>query len=85
VLGPLGITVDENTPRQQVRTASDEFEAPVVALPRVNLQGAIVDGMRATVLDLPGQPGTGLLGLDFLGRFRIDLDIEKGWLLLEPR
>jgi len=85
VLGPLGITVDENTPRQQVRTASDEFEAPVVALPRVNLQGAVVDGMRATVLDLPGQPGTGLLGLDFLGRFRIDLDIEKGWLLLEPR
>ncbi len=85
MLGPLGITIDENTPRQQVRTASDEFEAPVVALPPVNLQGAVVDGMRATVLDLPGQPGTGLLGLDFLGRFRIDLDIEKGWLLLEPR
>ena len=41
--------------------------------------------MTATVLDLPGQPDTGLLGMDFLGRFRIDLDVERGWLLLEPR
>ncbi|NRA75013.1 MAG: hypothetical protein HRU16_03655, partial [Planctomycetes bacterium] len=62
-----------------------EFEAPTVALPRVDLEGAVVDGMMATVLDLPGQPDTGLLGMDFLGKFRIDLDVERGWLLLEPR
>ncbi|MEE2883526.1 MAG: aspartyl protease family protein [Planctomycetota bacterium] len=81
----LGIHVDENTPRRRVRTASDEFEAPTVALPRVDLEGAVIDGMMATVLDLPGQPDTGLLGMDFLGKFRIDLDVERGWLLLEPR
>ena len=85
VLAALGIVVDQNTPRRRVRTASDEFEAPVVSLPRVDLSGALVDGMQATVLDLPGQPDTGLLGLDFLGRFRIDLDVDLGWLILEPR
>ncbi|MEE2882857.1 MAG: retropepsin-like aspartic protease [Planctomycetota bacterium] len=84
-LVPLGIEIDENTPRRRVRTASDEFEAPTVPLPRVDLGGAIVDGMMATVLDLPGQFNTGLLGMDFLGKFRIDLDVERGWLLLEPR
>ena len=80
----LGIHIDENTPRRLIRTASDEFEAPIVPLPEVDLEGAVVDGMTATVLDLPGQPDTGLLGMDFLGRFRIDLDVERGWLLLEP-
>ncbi|MDE0960876.1 MAG: retropepsin-like aspartic protease [Planctomycetota bacterium] len=84
-LAALGIIVDQNTPRRRIRTASDEFEAPVVALPRVDLGGAVVTGMQATVLDLPGQPDTGLLGLDFLGRFRIDLDVDRGWLILEPR
>ncbi len=84
-LAPLGIEIDSDTPRRRVRTASDEFDAPAVALPRVDLGGAVVDGMMATVLDLPGQFNTGLLGMDFLGRFRIDLDVERGWLLLEPR
>jgi clan AA aspartic protease (TIGR02281 family) len=84
-LAALGIVVDQNTPRRRVRTASDEFEAPVVSLPPLDLAGALVEGMQATVLDLPGQPDTGLLGLDFLGRFRIDLDVDLGWLILEPR
>ncbi len=85
VVASLGIVVDQSTPRQRVRTASDEFEAPVVLLPTVDLHGAVASGMQATVLDMPGQPGVGLLGLDFLGRFRIDLDVEQGWLILEPR
>ncbi len=81
----LGIHIDENTPRRLIRTASDEFEAPIVPLPEVDLEGAVVAGMTATVLDLPGQSDTGLLGMDFLSKFRIDLDVERGWLLLEPR
>ncbi len=85
VVDSLGIQINDNTPRRRVRTASDEFEAPTVPLPRVDLNGAVVDGMMATVLDMPGQANTGLLGMDFLGRFRIDLDVERGWLVLEPR
>jgi aspartyl protease family protein len=81
----LGFVIDSRTPRRRIRTASDEFLAPVVNLPLVNLEGATVSGIQATVLDLPGQPGVGLLGLDFLGRFRLDIDVERGWLLLEPR
>ncbi|MBC8262448.1 MAG: retroviral-like aspartic protease family protein [Planctomycetia bacterium] len=81
----LGFVIDSRTPRRRIRTASDEFLAPVVNLPQVNLEGATVSGIQATILDLPGQPGVGLLGLDFLGRFRLDIDVERGWLLLEPR
>ena len=85
VVQQLGITIDDRTLQRRIRTASDEFMAPVVDLPVINLEGAIVSGIQATVLDLPGQPGVGLLGLDFLSNFRLDIDVERGWLLLEPR
>ncbi len=85
VIQQLGITLDGRTQQRRIRTASDEFMAPVVELPAINLDGAVVSGIQATVLDLPGQPGVGLLGLDFLSNFRLDIDIERGWLLLEPR
>lgn len=85
VVDQLGITLSDRTLQRRIRTASDEFMAPVVNLPAVNLEGALVEGIQATVLDLPGQPGVGLLGLDFLSKFRLDIDVEKGWLLLEPR
>lgn len=85
VIQQLGITLDGRTQQRRIRTASDEFMAPVVELPAINLNGAVVSGIQATVLDLPGQPGVGLLGLDFLSNFRLDIDIERGWLLLEPR
>ncbi len=85
VVEQLGITITDRTLQRRIRTASDEFMAPVVDLPVVNLEGAVVSGIQATVLDLPGQPGVGLLGLDFLSNFRLDIDVERGWLLLEPR
>jgi hypothetical protein len=37
------------------------------------------------VLDIPNQPDWGLLGLNYLERFRMDMNTEEGVLLLEPR
>lgn len=81
----LGIRVDADTPRRELRTASDVITAPVVVLPTVTLGGVTVEGVEATVLDLPGSDDVGLLGLNFLGAFRVDLDRAEGTLTLEPR
>jgi hypothetical protein len=36
-------------------------------------------------MDLPNQPDLGLLGLNYLRRFRMDLNTEDGMLLLAPK
>ena len=36
-------------------------------------------------LDIPDQPDLGLLGLNYLENFRMDVRTEEGLLLLEPR
>ena len=81
----LGITIGPETPRRWVHTASDVIEVPVVILPPILIQGWAVEGIEATVIDLPETAGTGLLGLDFLSSFRVNLDSERGLLILEPR
>ena len=81
----LGIRVDSNTPRRQLRTASDIISVPVVVLPEVTLGGWTVQNVEATVLDLPGNDALGLLGLNFLGEFKVEVDRERGTLTLEPK
>jgi hypothetical protein len=36
-------------------------------------------------LDLPNQSEWGLLGMNYLRRFRMDINTDNGVLLLEPR
>ncbi len=81
----LGIRVDANTPRRQLRTASDVISVPVVVLPEVTLGGWTVRNVEATVIDLPGNDALGLLGLNFLGEFEIGLDRDQGRMTLEPK
>jgi clan AA aspartic protease (TIGR02281 family) len=66
-------------------TASGLIEAPVVILDEVEIGGAVARIVPAVIHDLPGMPQTtiGLLGLSFLERFRVNLDISSGTLLLE--
>ena len=56
-----------------------------VTLSSIELEGITVNHVRAHVIDIPDRPGLGLLGLNFLRRFRMEIDDEKGILLLEPR
>ena len=81
----LGLRVTEANPRQIVFTAGGTFTAPEVIIPSIELEGWIVDNVRALVLDIPHQDETGLLGLNYLNRFQMDLDTENGILLLSPK
>lgn len=66
-------------------TASGTVLAPVVILDRVDVGGAAARLVPAVVLDLPGmsQGMAGLLGMSFLDRFKVNIDLSSGILLLE--
>ena len=81
----LGIVVSVRNPRRKVYTASGELYAPEVVLDSITLEGYEVNNVRALVMDLPNQPDVGLLGLNFLRRFRMDLNTDEGLLMLAPK
>lgn len=81
----LGLTSNRSTVRRQVHTAGGTIEAEAVVLPSIELDGWQLDNVEALVLDLPNQPNVGLLGLNYLRRFRMDLNSERGVLTLAPR
>ena len=81
----LGLAVDERNPMHRVLTASGAKYAPEVTLYSITIDGREVNEIKALVLDIPDQPDLGLLGLNYLKRFRMDMNMEQGVLLLEPR
>jgi clan AA aspartic protease (TIGR02281 family) len=81
----LGINVSASLPRRQVATAGGVRVAPEVVLSSLELDGWTVNNIKALVLDIPKRPGVGLLGLNYLSRFRMELDDKNGVLLLKPR
>jgi clan AA aspartic protease (TIGR02281 family) len=81
----LGLMDSGDYAMRAVYTAGGVREAPEVRLPVIAIDGYEIRDVRALVLDIPEQPDLGLLGLDFLQRFRMDLNSENGVLLLEPR
>lgn len=77
----LGIAIDADTPRTFVRTANGIVERPLVELSSVDLGGARVEGLKATVnpsLDV------GLLGGDFFNNFVYGVDAAAGMISLVP-
>ena len=84
LLGELGIEIHTNTPRRMVATAGGLKEAWEVNLSSIELGGWVVYDLKAWVMDIPHHSRTGLLGLNFLEKFRMDLNTEKGILILEP-
>lgn len=72
-------------PRVRVSTAGGIVQAATVTLDSMSLGGWEVPNVEVLVLDLPGTPDLGLIGLNFLNQFRMDLRIEEGTLVLEPR
>ncbi len=81
----LGIIISVRNPRRKIYTASGELYAPEVVLDSISLEGFEVNNVKALVMDLPNQPDVGLLGLNFLRRFRMDLNTDEGMLLLAPK
>lgn len=81
----LGLAYDDRNPVRRVMTAGGVRYAPEVTLQSISIGGWEVNNVRALVLDIPDQPDLGLLGLNYLENFRMDMRTEEGLLLLEPR
>ena len=81
----LGLAIDNRNPVRKVITAGGEKYAPEVILSSITVEGWEVNDIKALVLDIPNQPNLGLLGLNYLELFRMDMNTEEGVLLLEPR
>jgi clan AA aspartic protease (TIGR02281 family) len=81
----LGLEVGASNPLRKIYTAGGVKYAPEVTLSSITLEGWEENDLKALVLDLPNQSGWGLLGMNYLRRFRMDINTDNGVLLLEPR
>jgi len=71
--------------QRNLSTAGGIVKVREVIIDTLEIDGWVEYDVGAYVLDLPGRPGLGLLGLNYLGRFRMDLKAEEGTLMLTPR
>jgi clan AA aspartic protease (TIGR02281 family) len=81
----LGIDLSDSLPRRLFYSATGVQNAVEVTLPFIEIDGWLVEDIQALVVDLPGQPGVGLLGMNYLRNFRMDLNTDEGLLTLSPR
>jgi len=81
----LGLEVGTGSPVRKVYTAGGVRYAPEVTLSSITVEGWEEADLKALVLDLPNQSEWGLLGMNYLRRFRMDINTENGVLSLEPR
>ena len=84
-LETLGIKIDDNTPVHRVSTVSGHMAAYEVSLNQMEIRGQRVHNIQALVIDIPGQPGIGLLGQSFLKHFEVEIDGKKGILRLKKK
>jgi clan AA aspartic protease (TIGR02281 family) len=77
----------ERTPRTMpFQTANGVIQAPLANLESVIIGGMEVKNLTTAIHDaVPSAQVAGLLGLNFLSNFRLDIDTEKGILHLEKK
>jgi len=86
----LGITLHAKLPTVPVQTVANVIHVPLVVLDSVEVGGMEVKDLTVAVHDVPifdpYLPGPlGLLGRNFLGNFRVEIDLNEGFLRLEKR
>ena len=82
----LGIPLRKNLPTVKFQTANGIISAPLVVLKSFDVGGARVDDLTVAVHDIfPDRSVAGLLGLNFLSHFRMDLDTQERILVLEKK
>lgn len=67
-----------------VATANGQVDADFVEIDAVQLRGARLAGVDAVVMDAVEPPLIGIIGLNFLTRYRFSVDLAEGTLRLEP-
>ncbi len=70
---------------RSVSTAGGTVVAHEVRIESLEIEGWVEHNVRALVLDIPDHPGVGLLGLNYLSRFQLDLNTDEGKLALRPK
>ncbi|MBA3014307.1 MAG: TIGR02281 family clan AA aspartic protease [Proteobacteria bacterium] len=68
-----------------VSTAGGVISATEVLIETLEIEGWVENNVSALVIDIPDQPGVGLLGMNYLSRFRMDLNTREGKLSLRPK
>lgn len=81
----LQVVSGDHWDRHQVSTVGGMVSAQEVLIETLNIEGWEEHNVNALIIDIPGQPGVGLLGLNYLGRFKMDLNSNEGKLSLRPK
>ena len=82
----LSIDTDQNTQPVTFQTANGLIQARLVSLQSITVGGMEINNLTAAVHDVvPDGKVFGLLGLNFLGNFRMDIDNQNGLLHLEKK
>jgi clan AA aspartic protease (TIGR02281 family) len=71
--------------RRRVETAGGVVTAWEARLESIILSDVAVTDLTVLVLDIPDNPNLGLLGMNFIRHFEVDLDNRKGRLMFRPR
>jgi clan AA aspartic protease (TIGR02281 family) len=82
----LAIDIGSNPKTLPFQTANGLIQAPVTNLDSITVGGMEIRNLPAAVHDaIPDPQVAGLLGLNFLSNFRMDIDTQKGLLHLEKK
>lgn len=76
---------DASAPKHRVVTAGGVVFAPSVMIASIGIGGWAEARIEAFVMDLPEHPGIGLLGMNYLNRFKMEVNADDGILTLAPR
>lgn len=82
----LRINLKKKLPKVRLQTANGMIDAPLVSLESVEVGGMRVNDLKAAVHDFSKDRSvSGLLGLNFLSHFRMDIDTKNRILVLEKK
>lgn len=80
----LGIRDLDKKPRVRFRAASGDIDAPLVKIGSLRIHDAYVEDLTVAICDTCGDGLIdGLLGLNFLGRFKVEIDGQSGKMLFK--
>ena len=72
--------------RLPIQTANGVIQAPLTSIESINVGGVEMKNLAAVIHDaVPNSQVAGLLGLNFLSNFRMEIDTENGLLHLEKK
>jgi len=82
----LGIELGANPKTMPFQTANGLINAPITNIESISIGGLEIRNLMIAIHDaVPDPEVAGLLGLNFLSNFKLDIDTQKGFLHLEKK